>query len=107
LWRWFTATLYTPPRLPLIHKFVATVLILVAAGLVTWAVESSLRYLVRHLSPPAAHPSTEGGEMSALRMLQSSTGQQDLPALLGELCATLRAAAGADSALFSRMVTGW
>jgi two-component system nitrate/nitrite sensor histidine kinase NarX len=97
-----TAAIYRLPLLPSNPVLLAAngFLILIAAGFLTWAVEASLRYLVRRLSPTSGKASHEEGETEALRLLQSSTGQQDLPALLGELAGSIRSAAGADYALF-------
>ena len=97
-----TAAIYRLPRLPASPGLLAAngFLILVAAGFLTWAVEASLRYLVRRLSPATGKVTQEEGETNALRLLQQSTGQQDLPALLGELSGSIRSAAGADYALF-------
>jgi signal transduction histidine kinase len=97
-----TAAIYRLPRLPSNAALLAVngLLILIAAGFLTWAVEASLRYLVRRLSPPSGKAAEDQGETNALRLLQSSTGQQDLPALLGELSESIRSAAGADYALF-------
>jgi hypothetical protein len=97
-----TAAIYRLPLLPSNPVLLAAngCLILIAAGFLTWAVEASLRYLVRRLSPTSGKASDEEGETEALRLLQSSTGQQDLPALLGELAGSIRSAAGADYALF-------
>jgi len=106
--RWVTflalissAALYLFPRIETdpLHLVAGGLLILLAAGSLTWAVEASLRYLVRRLAPPAEDVRRDR-ETTALRQLQSSTAQQELPALLQDLSQTLCPALGADLALF-------
>jgi signal transduction histidine kinase len=74
----------------------AGLLILLAAAFVTWSIETSLRYLVRRLSP-AAPPRTgdREREIVALRRLRSTTAQQELPAILRDLLVILSPAVDA------------
>lgn len=110
--RWVTfvalisiATIYLFPRIegdPL-SLVVGGLLIMLAAGSLSWAVASSLGYLARRLSPstaPLADENRREREITALRQLQSSSAQQDLPALLGELSESLRPALDVDLAIF-------
>lgn len=106
--RWVTfvalvssATVYLLPRIstdPAV-MVIGGLLVLLAAGFLTWTLESSLRYLVRRLSPPAPNANGEEDQTAALRQYHSSTAHQGLPALLEELSDTLCSTAGADSAL--------
>jgi signal transduction histidine kinase len=78
-------------------------LILLAAGSLSWAVAASLSYVVGRVSPSSAPHGDDNRrerETTALIQLQSSAAQQDLPSLLGELSVSLRAALGADLAIF-------
>jgi len=110
--RWVTfvaltsiAAIYLFPRIEGEPRslIIACFLIVLAAGSLSWAVAASLSYVVRHVSPSSAPHSDDKRrerEATALLQRQSSTAQEDLPSILRELSESLRAAVGADLAIF-------